>query len=87
MYLLTSALHRRIAEMFHVPAALLRGQNSWYKLNRGLDGQQNRPARFGKEKNPLALAGIESRHIDQTAHSPDAVSTELSQHPHQVPET
>jgi hypothetical protein len=45
----------------YVPSALPTGKQSLYLSDGRLSGPQNRSGRYGEEKNPLLLPGIEPR--------------------------
>jgi hypothetical protein len=48
-----------VSGQLHAPAALPPGKNSWYPLDRRLDGPQSRSGRGGEGKYSEPLPGIE----------------------------
>jgi hypothetical protein len=62
----------------HALATLLLGNNPRSLLDSGLCGPQSLSGRYGEEKNPLSLTGIQLRFLGCPASSLDAIPTELA---------
>jgi hypothetical protein len=71
-----------VSGRLHAPAALPRGNNPRYTLDRRLGGPQSLFGRGGEEQNSQPLPGIEPRSSDRPARSQTESSRLISLSPH-----